>query len=179
MTTFQLPLADRVIFITGAASGIGKATVAACRDAGARVVAADLQSAEATASINGLDSGDLAVSLNVAESEAVKAAMVGVKERFGRLDGLVNCAGINGQGSIDHINVETDPDGVRAVERLGDCRGNNRLRAALLDFGHEVTAHAVLSHPAERLVVGEVATQADLHKILAEYSARLDQAAHR
>jgi len=106
MTTFQLPLADRIVFITGAASGIGKATVEACRAAGAQVVAADLQPAAATATANGLDSGDLAVSLNVAESEAVKAAMATVKERYGRLDGLVNCAGINGQGSIDHIKVE-------------------------------------------------------------------------
>ena len=106
MTTFQLPLADRVIFITGAASGIGKATVAACRDAGARVVAADLQPAEATVAANGLGADDLAVSVNVAEGEAVKAAVAAVKERYGRLDGLVNCAGINGQGSIDHITVE-------------------------------------------------------------------------
>jgi len=106
MTTFQLPLAERIVFITGAASGIGKATVAACRAAGAQVVAADLQPAAVTATANGLDSGDLAISLNVAESEGVKAAMTTVKERYGRLDGLVNCAGINGQGSIDHINVE-------------------------------------------------------------------------
>jgi len=106
MTTFQLPLADRIVFITGAASGIGKATVAACRAAGAQVVAADLQPAAVTATANGLDSGDLAISLNVADGEGVKAAMATVKERYGRLDGLVNCAGINGQGSIDHINVE-------------------------------------------------------------------------
>lgn len=100
------PLADRVIFITGAASGIGKSTVAACRAAGARVVAADLQPAEATAAANGLGPEDLAVSVNVADGEAVQATMAMVKERFGRLDGLVNCAGINGQGTIDHINVE-------------------------------------------------------------------------
>jgi NAD(P)-dependent dehydrogenase (short-subunit alcohol dehydrogenase family) len=106
MNVSSTPLADRVIFITGAASGIGKSTVAACRAAGARVVAADLQPAEATAAANGLGADDLAVSINVADGEAVKAAMATVKERFGRLDGLVNCAGINGQGTIDHINVE-------------------------------------------------------------------------
>jgi NAD(P)-dependent dehydrogenase (short-subunit alcohol dehydrogenase family) len=106
MSISTIPLADRVIFITGAASGIGKSTVAACRAAGARVVAADLQPAEATAAANGLGSDDLAVSVNVADGEAVKAVMASVKDRYGRLDGLVNCAGINGQGSIDHINVE-------------------------------------------------------------------------
>lgn len=106
MNASSTPLADRVIFITGAASGIGKSTVAACRAAGARVVAADLQPAEATAAANGLGADDLAVSVNVADGEAVKTAMATVQERFGRLDGLVNCAGINGQGTIDHINVE-------------------------------------------------------------------------
>jgi NAD(P)-dependent dehydrogenase (short-subunit alcohol dehydrogenase family) len=34
MNVSSTPLADRVIFITGAASGIGKSTVAACRAAG-------------------------------------------------------------------------------------------------------------------------------------------------
>jgi len=99
-------LDGRIILVTGAASGIGKCTVAACRAAGARIVAADLQPAAAIATAADLGSEDLALSLDVADSAAVQTGLAAVQARYGHLDGLVNCAGINGQGSIDHIRLE-------------------------------------------------------------------------
>jgi hypothetical protein len=38
---------------------------------------------------------------------------------------------------------------VRAIERFGDRIGDDGLRAALLDLGHEVVAQAVFAHPLE------------------------------
>jgi NAD(P)-dependent dehydrogenase (short-subunit alcohol dehydrogenase family) len=99
-------LDGRIILVTGAASGIGKCTVAACRAAGARIVAADLQPAAAIATAADLGADDLALSLDVADSAAVQTGLAAVQARYGHLDGLVNCAGINGQGSIDHIRLE-------------------------------------------------------------------------
>ena len=99
-------LDGRLILVTGAASGIGKCTVAACRAAGARVVAADLQPVGAITAAAGLGADDLALSLDVADATAVRAALEAVQARYGHLDGLVNCAGINGQGTIDQVKLE-------------------------------------------------------------------------
>ena len=61
-------LNDRVIFITGAASGIGRATADAARRAGAHVVGADIGGQEALADL------DLALHLDVTDADAVQAA---------------------------------------------------------------------------------------------------------
>lgn len=99
-------LHNRLILVTGAASGIGKATVEACHAAGARVVAADLPPVATIAAAAGLGADELALSLDVVDAAAVRAGLAEVQSRYGHLDGLVNCAGITGQGSIEQIGVE-------------------------------------------------------------------------
>jgi NAD(P)-dependent dehydrogenase (short-subunit alcohol dehydrogenase family) len=105
MNTHTVSLHEKIIFITGAASGIGKATVAACREAGARVVAADLLPAPVTALAAALSAADLAVSVDVTDQALVQTAMQSVAARYGRLDGVVNCAGINGRGTLAQVNL--------------------------------------------------------------------------
>lgn len=85
-----MDIRDRVILITGAASGLGAATVTAALDAGASgVVALDVRAPDATA-----DPRVLAVAADVTAPDQIAAAFAAADDRFGRLDVAVLCAGI-------------------------------------------------------------------------------------
>ena len=88
-------LAGRVALVTGAAGGIGRALVARLAGAGAVVVAADLDPPDADlwSGVAGL--GEVVpAGADVAEVDAVDALVAGIVERFGRLDVVVNNAGV-------------------------------------------------------------------------------------
>jgi len=86
-------LNDKVVVVTGAASGLGLATCRALRDAGARVVGLDLDQARLDAALGG---EILGIAVDVANEASVKAGIDQVMERFGALHVAVNCAGILG-----------------------------------------------------------------------------------
>jgi len=91
------PLATRVAFVTGAASGIGKAIATRLAAEGACVVVADLDLAKAQAAAAELGSSDVAVGLaaNVADEAAVQAALAEAVLAFGGVDIVVNNAGLS------------------------------------------------------------------------------------
>ena len=94
-----MKLVNKVAFVTGAGQGMGRAMVRRFAEEGAVVVAADINLDAARETIEGLAGGSaLAVACNVADSASVAEAMAAVIERFGRLDVLVNNAGV---GSVD------------------------------------------------------------------------------
>jgi meso-butanediol dehydrogenase/(S,S)-butanediol dehydrogenase/diacetyl reductase len=80
-------LADKVVVVTGAGSGIGAATAARFAGAGAHVEAWDLKPADDGA-------GDEQREVNVADQAAVAQAAAAAVERWGGVDVLVNCAGV-------------------------------------------------------------------------------------
>jgi len=83
-------LADRVVIVTGGAQGIGRAIAQRLHEEGAAIVVADLQGAEEAAA----ELGGLGLRVDVS-SEADTAAMAAAAlERYGRIDGLINNAGI-------------------------------------------------------------------------------------
>lgn len=92
-------LEGRVIFVTGAASGIGRATVSAVRDAGGKVAAADLGEAP------GLGADDFALTLDVRDAAKVDGAAKAILDRYGRIDGLVCCAGVSAQGAVTQFDL--------------------------------------------------------------------------
>jgi NAD(P)-dependent dehydrogenase (short-subunit alcohol dehydrogenase family) len=90
-------LNDKVILVTGAAGGIGRATALAAARDGARVAVADLnlEGAQETALLI-KDAGGtaIAVRVDISVSSEVRAMTGAVLERFGRLDGAFNNAAI-------------------------------------------------------------------------------------
>jgi len=93
-----LAMNDLVAVVTGAGSGIGLATATALRHEGARVVALDLQPPAAA-------DGLLPLVCDVTDEASVAAAVAAVAPRFGRLDVLINNAGIGAQGAVDENDV--------------------------------------------------------------------------
>lgn len=90
-------LANKVIIVTGAASGIGKATSQRLSEEGAVVVAADLNLSgvqQLATEIAASGSRALPISLDVASRESWSACVEHVVAELGRIDGLVNNAGM-------------------------------------------------------------------------------------
>jgi 2-keto-3-deoxy-L-fuconate dehydrogenase len=93
-----LALNDVVAIVTGAGSGIGWATTNALRREGARVAALDLQPPPAA-------DGVLPLVCDVTDDASVRSAVDAAAQYFGRLDVLINNAGIGAQGAVDENDV--------------------------------------------------------------------------
>lgn len=89
-------LENKVIVVTGAASprGIGKATAQALAAHGARITILDLRRDEAEAAAADLGPEHLGLACDVTDKAACVAAARATLERYGRIDGLINNAGI-------------------------------------------------------------------------------------
>jgi len=92
-------LAGQVAVVTGAGGGLGRAFALALAGAGARVAAADRDArgaAETAAMIAGRGGEGLAVEVDVADADSTGSMARSVAERWGRIDVLVNNAGVYG-----------------------------------------------------------------------------------
>src|SRR5947209_4413233 len=87
-------IAGRVVLVTGGTSGIGRAIALGCAAAGARVVAGSTNAEKVAAMQGELGEGHDAIQLDVADPKSVGAAVDYVARKFGRIDGMVNAAGI-------------------------------------------------------------------------------------
>src|SRR4051795_10041658 len=98
MTTTQ-----PVALVTGASSGIGKATALALVAAGFEVIGTSRDASRATPA-----QGATLVDLDVTSDESVATAVGQVVERFGRIDVLVNNAGVGSSGASEESSVAQD-----------------------------------------------------------------------
>ena len=97
----------KVALITGGASGIGRASAERLAARGGTVVIADVDADQAAAVADEL--GGRAVQLNVVDEDAWFTTIKSIVEDFGRLDVLVNAAGIAGDvvnGTMDRVSLE-------------------------------------------------------------------------
>ncbi len=104
-------LRERVLLVTGASSGIGRTIALEAGRAGARVVLCDLelQAGEATfEQVRATGAEALFVQCDVSSASEVEALIGAAVERFGRLDALVNNAGIAGSsGRVHELDLES------------------------------------------------------------------------
>jgi NAD(P)-dependent dehydrogenase (short-subunit alcohol dehydrogenase family) len=99
-------LANKICIVTGAGSGIGRASALLFAAEGARVVAADLDEAAAAATVAKMGAEGLARRVDVADEDETKALAEETVERFGRIDVLFNNAGIAGVGDLEETSLE-------------------------------------------------------------------------
>ncbi len=105
-------VAGRVAVVTGAASGIGRATAALLAEDGALVVALDRDEPEAAA-------GGRAWACDVTDGGQVDAVLAEVRDALGPVDILVNCAGVSLPAAIDGDGFEASWDQTLAVNLTG------------------------------------------------------------
>jgi 3-oxoacyl-[acyl-carrier protein] reductase len=87
-------LKDRVALITGGAAGIGKATARRFIEEGAKVVICDVNAEAGAAAAEELGGNAEFHQVNVTDRQAVQAWVDGVVDKYGRVDVLVNNAGV-------------------------------------------------------------------------------------
>ncbi len=113
---------QKVAVITGAASGIGAALAAGFSAEGARVVAADIDFAGATATAEDIGEGAVAVEVDVADRASVEALADAAWDAFGQVDLLFNNAGVF-QAGLMWERSPADWDWVFGVNVYGIING--------------------------------------------------------
>jgi NAD(P)-dependent dehydrogenase (short-subunit alcohol dehydrogenase family) len=125
-----MQVADHTFLITGGASGLGAGVVRKLASSGANVVVADRNVALGEALIAQLGSRATFIATDVTNAESGQAAVGSAVQRFGRLDGLVNCAGILGAARIVGREGPHDLDLFRQVIEVNLVGTFNMLRLA-------------------------------------------------
>jgi NAD(P)-dependent dehydrogenase (short-subunit alcohol dehydrogenase family) len=87
-------ISGKICFVTGGTSGIGLAIAKGFAQAGATVVCGSTNPQKVDAALKELGKGHDAVQLNVADEASVNDAVEHVKKKFGRIDAVVNAAGV-------------------------------------------------------------------------------------
>jgi len=109
LTTLSRSIAGRTALVTGAASGMGRATALLFADEGARVAVADVDAAgveEVVARIAGAGGSAAGFALDLRDAGRVAALADDVRRRLGPLDILVNNAGVARLAPIDADDYE-------------------------------------------------------------------------
>src|SRR6202795_675296 len=103
----NLLLQDRVIFLTGGSTGIGRECAIAYAQEGANIVIVDIVGSGAEKAARELGSGHLGLQCDVSSGSAVEAAIARTLTTYGRLDAIHNNAGIASPSkSLDETTEE-------------------------------------------------------------------------
>jgi NAD(P)-dependent dehydrogenase (short-subunit alcohol dehydrogenase family) len=89
-----LDITGKIVLVTGGTSGIGRAIALGMAKAGAKVIAGSTSADKVGAIAKELGEGHHALQINVADEASVAQAFATAKEKFGRVDAVVNAAGV-------------------------------------------------------------------------------------
>jgi NAD(P)-dependent dehydrogenase (short-subunit alcohol dehydrogenase family) len=132
-------MSDRVALITGASSGIGRATAEAFAAKGARVVLAARRQHELTSLVTEIEArggNATAIKTDVSAARDVEQMVAHAIETFGRLDYAVNNAGIEGHWAGITDLAEDEWDRVLNINLKGTFFCMKYEARAMLDGGH-------------------------------------------
>lgn len=99
---------DQVAIITGGANGIGFAVAQKLVNEGAKVVLVDQIKPALTKAVKQLGAATSSLVLNVTDDAAVAKAINKIAKQHGRIDILVNCAGVTGKTNVKTHEVDYD-----------------------------------------------------------------------
>jgi len=103
-------MTNQTAIVTGGSKGLGKAMAAGLASAGARIALVSRNLAEAESAANEIaseyDTEVIGLQVDVTQQSAVEELVATVTERFGRIDALINNAGINIRGPIGELSLE-------------------------------------------------------------------------
>jgi 3(or 17)beta-hydroxysteroid dehydrogenase len=99
-------VSGKVVIVTGGASGIGKQDALILAREGARVTISDLNEDGGCALANEIGDAAMFVHHDISSEENWNAVIAATQSRFGRIDGVVNNAGILLMGSIEDTSLE-------------------------------------------------------------------------
>lgn len=103
-------MTGQTAIITGGSKGLGKAMASGLASAGARIAVVSRNQSEAKeaaseiTSIHGTEA--IGIQADVTQTSEIESMVATVTEKFGRIDALVNNAGINIRGPIDELSLE-------------------------------------------------------------------------
>jgi NAD(P)-dependent dehydrogenase (short-subunit alcohol dehydrogenase family) len=162
-----MEFAHKIVLITGAATGIGRATATELARLGSRVVIADLdgvKAEEAASSIHAQGGEALGVGCDVTRDDDVAALMNAVSAKFGRVDVLINNASMPPvAGRIEDIPFETW-DTALQVNVLGYVRMIRAVLPTMIERGsgylvNTASSLAILPDPPTRLQIPYTTTK--------------------
>ena len=132
----RLPLEGKLAVVTGAGSGIGRATAMAFAAEGAEVVVADINADSARETVRAIVKGGwgYAVEVDVADGEAMELFAADVQRDHGTPDYVVNNAGIGLGGSFLATEI-TDWERVIDINLWGVIRGSQLFARQMVEAG--------------------------------------------
>jgi NAD(P)-dependent dehydrogenase (short-subunit alcohol dehydrogenase family) len=126
-------LSGKVVVITGAGAGMGRATALLFAGRGARVVAADISGAQASVAEQYAETV-LPFHCDVSEEAQVEAMIATAVDRFGRVDAVLNVAGLGIPGMLEDADM-ADFDTMLNVDLRGVIHGTKHAIRAMRKTG--------------------------------------------
>jgi NAD(P)-dependent dehydrogenase (short-subunit alcohol dehydrogenase family) len=172
-------LTGKVAFVTGAAGAIGSAIAKRLTENGALVAVADIN-VQGTHTVAGRLPGALAVEVDISNEASVEAAVQRTVDRYGRLDILINNAGVN---TLAHrVNIDSFPreewDRITTIDLDGIFLVSRHALRPMLSSGHGgriVNISSVLGLAAMRLQSPFIAAKAGIIHLTRSMALELGQ----
>ena len=147
------PLAGQVALITGGASGIGEATAGLFVDAGAAVAILDRDAVAAKRVVGEIEAGGGRASAHVVDlldTSSIPEAVANVLATHGRIDALVNAAGISGDEGEILEQTEENWDRVQTIDLKAPFRMIQEVARHMIERGGGGRIVSITSSSAHR-----------------------------